>query len=186
MRGLRTFGDVDELLEHLEGLATLPSVDIEGGSELDHALQCAALLERARPGDAELQVAGLVHDLAHPWDTAGQPRHAAMAASAVRTVLGARVAALVRGHVPAKRYLVAVNPGYVALLSPDSVMTLREQGGAMTDTEARAFEEQEHWEAMVELRMADEGAKVAGAVVPGLEHWKPAIASVGANRANRS
>jgi predicted HD phosphohydrolase len=181
--GLHTFVDADELLSHLELLATLPSVDLEQGSELDHGLQCAALLERARPDDHEIQVAGLVHDLAHPWDSAGQPRHAAMGAAAVRTVLGERVAALVRGHVPAKRYLVAVNPDYFALLSPDSVMTLGEQGGAMTPAEVHDFEAQAHWEAMVELRMADEGAKVVGAVVPDLDHWRQRIIDVARSHA---
>jgi predicted HD phosphohydrolase len=178
MEGMRTFVDADELLAHLEVLATLPSIDLERGSELDHGLQCAALLERARPDDHELHVAGLVHDLAHPWDSAGQPRHAAMGAAAVRPLLGDRVAALVRGHVPAKRYLVAVNADYFALLSADSVMTLGEQGGAMSPTEVHDFEAQEHWEAMVDLRMADEGAKVSGAVVPDLDHWRQRITEV--------
>jgi predicted HD phosphohydrolase len=175
---MQTFASVDDLVAHLEQLAAMPSIDIDGGSELDHGLQCAALLERARPDDDELHVAGLIHDLAHPWDGPGQPRHAAMGAAAVKSLLGERVAALVRGHVPAKRYLVAVNPDYFALLSPDSVMTLGEQGGAMTPAEVRGFEEQAHWEAMVELRMADEGSKVPGANVPGLDHWVGAIRAV--------
>jgi predicted HD phosphohydrolase len=176
---MQTFATTDELLAHLELLAAMPSVDLDG-SELDHGLQCAALLERTRPDDDELQVAGLVHDLAHPWDGPGQPRHAAMGAAAVKVLLGERVAALVRGHVPAKRYLVAVNPDYSALLSPDSVMTLAEQGGAMRASEVRDFEAQEHWEAMVDLRVADEAAKVGGAVVPGLGHWRARIVAVAA------
>src|SRR4051794_927516 len=175
---MRTFSDAGELLAHLEQLATMPSVDLDDGSELDHGLQCAALLERAHPDDHELHVAGLVHDLAHPWDGPGQPRHAAMGAAAVKSLLGQRVAALVRGHVPAKRYLVAVNPDYFARLSPDSVMTLGEQGGAMTADEISAFEAQDHWEAMVEVRIADEGAKVTGAIVPPLDHWRDRVAYV--------
>ncbi len=178
MAGIQQFADADALLAHLEVLGTMASVDIDGGSELDHGLQCAALLEAAYPGDAELHVAGLVHDLAHPWDGPGQPRHAAMGAAAVRDVLGERVAALVRGHVPAKRYLVAVDPDYFERLSEDSVMTLREQGGAMSDAEARAFETNSHWEAMVQLRKADEGAKVPGAIVPGLDHWRAVVIGV--------
>ena len=178
MANLHTFQNVDELLAHLDQLATMPSIDVGGGSELDHGLQSAALLERARPDDTELHVAGLVHDVAHLWDEAGQPRHAAMGAAAVRNLLGERVAALVRGHVPAKRYLVAVNPDYFALLSDDSVMTLRAQGGAMSDAEVHDFEAEDHWEAMVELRMADEGAKVTGAVVPDLDHWRDRIVAV--------
>lgn len=179
---MQTFRSTDDLFAHLELLATLSSIDVEGGTELDHGLQCAALLERIHPGDSELCVAGLVHDLAHPWDVAGQPRHAAMGAAAVRELLGERVAALVRGHVPAKRYLVAVDDEYFARLSPDSVMTLGEQGGPMSAVEVRDFEALADWEAMVELRRADEGAKVTGAVVPLLDHWRGAVRAVAATQ----
>ncbi|MER5227005.1 hypothetical protein [Streptomyces flaveus] len=64
----------------------------------DHALQTAALLRRGHPSDKELQVAGLVHgigQLLHPGDEAG---HADHAADAVRSLLGERVARLVRLH----------------------------------------------------------------------------------------
>ncbi|MFE9642870.1 hypothetical protein ACFYO0_01645 [Streptomyces sp. NPDC006365] len=64
----------------------------------DHALQTAALLRRGHPSDKELQVAGLVHgigQLLHPGDEA---RHADHAADAVRSLLGERVARLVRLH----------------------------------------------------------------------------------------
>ncbi|EGX56950.1 hypothetical protein SCM1111 [Streptomyces zinciresistens K42] len=63
-----------------------------------HALRTAALLRRARPADKELQVAGLVAaigPLLRPGDAA---RHPHCAADAVRPLLGARVARLVRGH----------------------------------------------------------------------------------------
>lgn len=64
----------------------------------DHALQTAALLRRGHPSDKELQVAGLVHgigQLLHPGDEA---HHADHAADAVRSLLGERVARLVRLH----------------------------------------------------------------------------------------
>lgn len=64
----------------------------------DHALQTAALLRRGHPSDKELQVAGLVHgigQLLHPGDETG---HADHAADAVRSLLGERVARLVRLH----------------------------------------------------------------------------------------
>ena len=70
------FADADELLAHLTSLGTTVSAESASFFELDHGLQCAALLERSNPDDLELQVAGLIHDLAHPWDEAGQPRHA--------------------------------------------------------------------------------------------------------------
>jgi predicted HD phosphohydrolase len=176
------FADADELLAHLTSLGTTVSAESASFFELDHGLQCAALLERSHPDDLELQVAGLIHDLAHPWDGAGQPRHATMGADAVRPLLGERVATLIEGHVPAKRYLVATRPEYAASLSPDSVMTLAAQGGPMGTEEAAEFEAEPHFAAMVALRVADDGAKVAGVVVPPLAHWAASIRSLAVAR----
>ena len=76
----RKFVDADDLIDHLRVLGRTVSVEDPGLTELDHGLQTAALLEQVAPHDLELQVAGLVHDLAHPWDGPGQPRHAGMGA----------------------------------------------------------------------------------------------------------
>jgi predicted HD phosphohydrolase len=175
---MHIFTDVEELIGHLEELGRTTSAECRSFSELDHGLQCAALLERSDPDDVELQIAGLLHDLAHAWDGPGQPRHGSMGAEAVRPVLGDRVAALIEGHVPAKRYLVAVRPDYEAKLSPDSVMTLDAQGGPMTLTELDEFGSHEDWRAMVSLRVADDGPKVAGAVVSDLSRWVDSIRSL--------
>ena len=58
----------------------------------------------------------------------------------VAPLLGPRVAALVGGHVAAKRYLLATDPAYAALLSARSEETLGFQGGVMTADEVAAFE----------------------------------------------
>ena len=166
---------MDALIAHLRELGDRPSAESERMTELDHGLQCAAILSRSAPDDLELQVAGLVHDLAHPWDGPGQPRHATMGAAAVTDVLGERVAELIRSHVPAKRYLVAIRADYAAALSPDSVMTLAAQGGPMNADEIAAFERRPDLHAEVLLREADDAAKVPGAVVAGLDHWEPAV-----------
>ncbi len=178
--GMHEFRSVDDLLTHLLALSEMPSVECDQFTELDHGLQSAALLREEHPGDLELQVAGLLHDLAHPWDGPGQPRHATMGADAVRGLLGTRVANLMQAHVPAKRYLVATRPEYFALLSDDSVMTLAAQGGPMDAVEVAEFETDPDHMAMVALRIADDGAKVVGAKVTGLEFWVPIIQSVAA------
>jgi predicted HD phosphohydrolase len=180
MKGPRVFTEVAELIEHLAWSDTLGSVEGDGLTELDHGLQTAALLQQTHPHDVEVQIAGLVHDLAHPWDGPGQPRHAGMGARSVRQLLGSRVADLIVSHVPAKRYLVATRPEYASLLSPDSVMTLHAQGGAMSADEVTAFEAQPDLDARVALRVADDRAKVPGAVVPGLDHWLDALRAVAA------
>jgi predicted HD phosphohydrolase len=171
----RRFRDAEEIIEHLRGLALLGSVEAKGFSELDHGLQTAAILRDVAPDDVELQIAGLVHDLAHPWDGPGQPRHASMGAIAVRDVLGDRVADLILSHVPAKRYLVATHEEYASILSPDSVMTLAAQGGPMNAEEIAVFEQNDDLQAMVDLRIADDGAKIPGKVVPPLSTYEDSI-----------
>jgi predicted HD phosphohydrolase len=172
---MKTFESFAELVDHLTVLGRTPSAESDGFTELEHGLQTAALLEQQYPDDDELIAAGLLHDLAHIWDGPGQPRHGGLGAAAVRPLLGDRVADLIEGHVAAKRYLVATRPEYHARLSADSVMTLEAQGGAMTDSEVAAFETDPYLDAIVALRIADDGAKVVGAVTPPLEHWLPAI-----------
>jgi predicted HD phosphohydrolase len=175
---MQTFQDADELIEHLRFLGVTLSAESDLMTELDHGLQTAALLRQTDPDDFELQVAGLVHDLAHPWDGPGQPRHGSMGADAVRPVLGDRVANLIQGHVAAKRYLIATLPEYFTVLSPDSVMTLQAQGGAMDDIEVDEFETDPDHLGMVSLRVADDSAKIPGAQVPGLDFWIPTIRSL--------
>ena len=174
--------DSAELIEHLRWLGELPSTEGRGFTELDHGLQTAALAAHALPDDLELHVASLIHDLAHPWDGPGQPRHALMGAEAVRPLLGERVSRLIAGHVPAKRWLVTCDPEYRAMLSPGSITTLAAQGGDMTADEIAWFESLPDWEAMVVLRRADDGAKVPGAIVPGLDAWTDAIHHLAATR----
>jgi predicted HD phosphohydrolase len=178
----RAFATTDELVGHLRELAALGSDEGLAFSELDHGLQTAALLEAAHPDDLELQVAGLVHDLAHPWDGPGQPEHHRLGARAVRDLLGDRVAFLVEAHVGAKRYLVATDPAYRDALSPGSIATLAAQGGPMAPHEVRAADATADWAAAVALRRADDGAKVPDIDVPPLDHWLPAIDAVAARR----
>ena len=165
------FTDPDALVEHLQALGALTSADTGAMTELDHGLQTAAHLSRDWPDDVELQIAGLLHDLAHPWDDAGQTNHPSIGAAAVRDMLGERVAELIAGHVEAKRYLVAVAPEYRSRLSADSVATLEAQGGPLAPDEAARFASRPERRALVGLRLADDAAKVPGAVVPGLGDW---------------
>jgi predicted HD phosphohydrolase len=135
----------------------------------EHGLQCAYELELAHPEDTELQLAGLFHDVGHGLAT--EAEHGEFAANLVRPLLGDRVAALIELHVPAKRYLVAVDPTYAAQLSDESVHTLALQGGIMTVTEQCAFEAEPHFLEALALRRADDRAKTPGRIVPGLDHW---------------
>ena len=160
---------VMELLQLLEALGSVPSEDIDGLSELDHGLQCAHRLARRRPLDIELQLAGLVHDVGHQFGP--DDRHGDIGGDLVRPLLGERVAALVAAHVPAKRYLVATDTRYARRLSSISSATLTVQGGPLVEAEAVAFRSLPCFEDAIELRRADDGGKVPGRKVPGLDRW---------------
>lgn len=172
------FASVDDLVAHLRDLGTVDSDEGPAFTELEHGLQTAAILADEHPGDDELIIAGLVHDLAHPWDGPGQPDHHRLGARAVRGLLGRRVAYLIEAHVDAKRYLVATDGGYRDALSPGSVATLAAQGGPLAPHEIAERTAQPDWSAALALRRADDRAKVTGAPVPPLETWLDAIERV--------
>jgi predicted HD phosphohydrolase len=170
--------DVDGMLEVLatgsEHLLS-PALPV---SQLDHALQTAALLAHLHPGDDELAAAGLVHDIGHLLPGGTDETHAADAASAVRRTLGERVAGTVGLHVAAKRYLVATEASYCGVLTNDSVVSLRRQGGAMPEDETATFLAQPWAADAVTLRRADDSGKAEGLVVGDLATWTPLLRDV--------
>lgn len=142
---------------------------------LAHGLQCAALLAARAPDDAELQAAGLVHDIGTVVDPSAMDTHAGRGGALVTPLLGPRVGRLVALHADAKRYLVATDPGYRSRLSARSLETLIEQGGVMGDREVAVFAGISDLDAVLLLRRADDDAKVPGRVVAGLDAWRPLL-----------
>ena len=166
-----------ELVDLLVRMGETPSDEADGLSALDHGLQCAFELARARPDDVGLQLAGLVHDVGHAF---GSPDdHGRAGAACVRDALGDRVASLVEAHVPAKRYLVSTDESYRARLSETSVHSLELQGGALGPGDVAAFASSPHAADAVVLRRADDDAKVPGRVVPSLEVWVAKLVEFG-------
>jgi predicted HD phosphohydrolase len=167
--------NLSELMDLLSAMADSPG-EKDGLSELDHGLQCAHELAAVRPDDLELQIAGLCHDIGHQFGP--DEEHGRLGAQQVRALLGERVASLVEAHVPAKRYLVYSEGSYGSELSEASTISLMVQGGPMTVEEALAFESEPWWRDAVTLRRADESAKVAGRLVPGLDTWIPVLEEI--------
>jgi predicted HD phosphohydrolase len=170
--------DINDIERLLAEAAGQPVVAGGTHSQLDHALQTAAVLRRQVPDDDELAVAGLVHDIGHLLPGVGDAEHAPAGAAAVRAALGERVAGLVGLHVEAKRYLVASEGAYGGELAADSVASLLEQGGPMTVKEQRAFAGLPLAPDAIVLRRADENGKVDGLDVGGLGEWLAILRAV--------
>jgi predicted HD phosphohydrolase len=149
----------------------------EAVTQLEHALQCAALARRDRADD-QVVMAALLHDLGHLVTAAPdseQRHHGRHAAELLRPSVPGRVAWLVEYHVVAKRYLCTVDPRYAARLSPASVRSLMLQGPILPLEERLALETQPWFVDAVRIRRWDDAAKVAGAIVPPLDEYRPTL-----------
>ena len=83
-----------------------------------------------------------------------------------------------RYHVAAKRYICAIDPGYLRRLSEASVHSLRLQGGPMSAEEVAEFEKHPNIREIVKVRYLDDAGKVAGVVTPGFVHYAPMVQRV--------
>ncbi len=169
---------VDEIME-LFSRHGVVSYHGERVSQTEHALQAAELAERDRAPD-QLIVAALLHDLGHLLDGEDEALaqrgidgfHELLAHSWLAKHFGREVTEPIRLHVDAKRYLCAVDPDYLAGLSPASRHSLSLQGGPMQTDERAQFEVNPFYHDALRLRRYDDTAKVPELKVPGLEHYR--------------
>jgi phosphonate degradation associated HDIG domain protein len=147
-------------------------------SQLEHALQCAALAEAAG-AEAPLITAALLHDVGHLLDGVRGDEavrgiddgHERLGVLFLRAAFPAAVLEPIRLHVDAKRYLCAVEPGYYDALSPGSKLSLGLQGGFFNAADAATFLAQPYAREAALLRRWDDGAKVHGVTTPSLAHF---------------
>ena len=177
----RTTDTVDEIFALFEN----------GGSEayfgepvtqLQHALQSAHWAKQAHADD-ETVLAALLHDIGHLLGgdlhaDLGVIDHDRAAVDWLRSRgFSERLIALVAGHVAAKRYLVAVTPGYYDRLSQASKQTLELQGGPMSRDEVCDFESNPWYQDQLRVRTWDELAKDPEAAVAPLEEYRWMLAA---------
>lgn len=152
----------------------------EDVTELDHTLQAAALATADGAAD-HLVAAALLHDVGHlvsddnvplDDDLADDFQHERVGARYLTRWFGPDVTAPVALHVAAKRYLCAVEPGYLDSLSPSSTRSLRLQGGPVRDAEVEAFERRPHHAEAALVRRWDDHAKVGGLTVADLDDYR--------------
>jgi phosphonate degradation associated HDIG domain protein len=154
-------------------------------TQLQHALQSAALAEQAGASD-ELIVAALLHDLGHLLNLQGESPtergiddlHQYYALPFLRPLFTDAVLEPIRLHVDAKRCLCAIDASYHARLSADSVRSLQLQGGIFSDEEAQAFLSKPYAQDAMSLRRWDDEAKDAARITPPLTHYMDIAASV--------
>ena len=147
-------------------------------SQLQHALQCAALAEDAGC-DAALITAALLHDIGHLVDQHAEGaaaagvdrRHEDIGSGYLAKFFGPEVTLPVKLHVPAKRYLCAVDAAYLSGLSAASVTSLKVQGGPFSEEEAAYFIAQPHAADAMRLRRWDDLGKIPNKSTPGLDHF---------------
>jgi [1-hydroxy-2-(trimethylamino)ethyl]phosphonate dioxygenase len=151
----------------------------EAISQTEHALQAAALAEQQGASDT-LVVAALLHDIGHLLEGQDEDladrgldgRHEEAGCSWLATHFSPKVTEPIRLHVTAKRYLCAVDPVYLARLSPASRLSLSLQGGPLEAEKLADFESNPLHHDAIRLRHWDDTAKVSGLKVPGLEYYR--------------
>jgi phosphonate degradation associated HDIG domain protein len=154
----------------------------EDVTQLEHALQAATLAHQAGADEA-LVAAALLHDVGQFIDDAGwaAERHGT---DALHEIVGAdwlsrhfppAVTEPIRLHVAAKRYLCATEPGYTALLTRASILSMAVQGGPMSDEEVSRFETAPFFAEGVQLRRFDDEAKMVDFRVPELASYRPLL-----------
>jgi phosphonate degradation associated HDIG domain protein len=176
---------VDELFDLYESVG-LQSYG-ESITQIDHALQCAALARDAGASDA-LIVAALFHDVGHlALDVQSEPGfdlasidddHEALGARILAPLFGPPVAQPVALHVTAKRWRCTREPDYHDQLSPASQATLIAQGGLLSEEECQRFERNPGFDDALTLRTWDDTGKVVGLHVGALRDWEPLVRSV--------
>lgn len=131
-------------------------------NQTEHAVQCAELALRAGESN-ELITAALLHDIGHlmaATDIAfGNYKHDSIGADFLAPHFPAEVTEPIRLHAQAKRYLCAVEKGYLEDLSAASLDSLNNQGGLMNTEEQQAFLQLPFAQDAIKLRRWDDEGK---------------------------
>jgi phosphonate degradation associated HDIG domain protein len=154
----------------------------ENVSELDHALQTAEFARRAEESDA-IVLSCLLHDFGHMLHEDGEDaalrgidaRHEHLGAKLLSGYFGQEILEPIRQHVAAKRYLCRVDSTYLRSLSESSLLSLKLQGGPMTDSELFEFESNPCFDSCIRVRRYDDLGKVPGMVTASLASYRELI-----------
>ena len=154
----------------------------EAVTQREHALQVAYFAREAGEDDT-LVAAALLHDVGQLLDGAGavaeredrNARHEIGGANLLKGLFGEEILAPIRLHVAAKRYLCAVEPGYLDALSAASALSLSLQGGPFSARQAERFGRLPYAQEAIRLRRYDDLGKEVDLVVPALDTYRDMI-----------
>lgn len=149
-----------------------------------HMMQSAAMAE-ALGAPPHIVVAALLHDVGHFLHAGGEVsaigghdfQHEALGAAWLSRGFGEEVTVPIALHVQAKRYLCAIEPGYLDRLSTASRHSLALQGGVMTGGEVAGFASGPASTAAVILRRCDDLGKDVATRVGGLDRFRPLLSA---------
>ncbi|MDC0031610.1 HD domain-containing protein [Candidatus Pelagibacter sp.] len=131
----------------------------------EHMIQTAMLAEKNQCSD-DLICSSLLHDYGHfviedPKQLVTDKidgRHEIIGANYLKKFFHNEIIEPILLHVEAKKYL-SRDEKYFDSLSEASKISLKLQGGAMSDLEVKKFEKNKNYENAIKLRKFDEGAK---------------------------
>ena len=149
----------------------------------EHMIQSAMIAEKAKSSDS-LVCAYLLHDYGHyiledPDKLVKKKlngKHEDIGYEYLKKFFKKDVVTPIKYHVLAKRYL-ARNKKYYNLLSKASKISLKLQGGILSNKESKDFEKQNFFENTIKLRKFDEAAKKTNIKMKSIIDYKKLLIS---------
>ena len=155
----------------------------EGLTISEHMIQAAMLAEKNKCS-SDLICSSLLHDYGHfvvkdPNQLVSNQidgNHEIIGANYLKSFFSNKIIEPILLHVDAKKYL-AREKKYFNSLSEASKVSLKLQGGIMSDNEAKQFEKNKNYKNAIKLRRFDEGAKKQNIKIKDIKDYKKLLIS---------
>ena len=155
----------------------------EGLTMSEHMIQTAMLAEKSKCS-TDLICSSLLHDYGHfvledPNQLVSDHidgNHETIGANYLKKYFSNEIIEPILLHVDAKKYL-ARNKKYFDDLSEASKISLKLQGGIMSDNEAKKFEKNKNYKNAIKLRRFDEAAKKQNIKIKDIKDYKELLIS---------
>ena len=149
----------------------------------EHMIQTAMIAEKTN-SSSDLVCSSLLHDYGHfildnPNDLVKRQKdgkHEDLGYEFLKKYFSKDVVGPIKYHVKAKKYLARSNK-YYQTLSEASKISLKLQGGIMSNEEAKEFKNNEFFQNSIKLRKFDEGAKKVGLKIKSINEYENLLIS---------